>query len=436
MHQMRALVWPARYLTATTIALFCSMSHAQVVDFADDFEDPVLVASQWSRVTSGVPGDNTVFDPVTAHPVVPSSYSLGSIQGDRIIRTWNKGVTTPPTAASIIGDGPTGVIETAPFVLGNWANVTYMIGGGNHAWGGADPDTIPGGVATLNLERMVGPGNWETIRTDTGPNANSLTSKSWKVRDYAGETVRLRIYDTASGGWGHIDVDNIQVTSDPNRVAVQTHNFEDPTEFAANWSRVASGVPGDNSVFDAITDHPVVPSSYDLTSIEGDRIIRTWNKGVTTPPTAAPIIGDGPTGVAESLPFVLGEGAMIDFLIGGGNHPWDTNTMDPDSIPSGVATLNLERMVGPGDWDVLFSATGPNANTLSEMLWDASAYEGETVRFRIYDTATGGWGHIDVDNIVVSQLQQQVVPEPSSCMMWIGIGVAITWVGWRRRSRK
>ncbi len=440
MHQMKVLLWQTRCLvTAIALALVGSNSHAAViVDFADDFESPATFATQWSAVTTGVPGGNTVFAPITDHPVVPSAYDLGSIQGDRIIRTWNKGITTPPTAAPVIGDVPTGVIETAPFVLGNWAQVNYRIGGGSHAWGGADPDTIPAGVATFNLEREVTSGDWETIRTDTGPNANSLTAKSWNVRDHAGETVRLRIYDTNTGGWGHIDVDEIKVTSDPDRVAVQVHNFENPIEFASNWSRVPQS-NGDDSVFNPITDHPVVPSAYDLTSIEGDRIIRTWNKGITTPPTAAPIIGDTPTGVAESAAFELGEEALIEFLIGGGNHPWDLINHDPDSIPSQVASFNLERMVDVGDWDVLFSATGPNANSLSPMLWDASAYEGETVRFRIYDTATGGWGHIDVDDIVVSQIQSQIqeVPEPASWAMWLAVGMVLSWLGWRRnRSRK
>jgi hypothetical protein len=51
------------------------------------------------------------------------------------------------------------------------------------------------------------------IFTATGPNANSLAAAQFsqeELEPYTGETVRLAIYDLNTGGWGHIDVDDIR----------------------------------------------------------------------------------------------------------------------------------------------------------------------------------------------------------------------------------
>lgn len=124
----------------------------------------------WNIITTGV-GSDTVFTPTGANPptgaqpVMPTAYSgIATIQGQWIVRTWDNQVTGTTT------DAPTGAIRTNPFTLPNNATVDFLIGGGNHPWGAMDPDSLAAGPASLNLERMVGPGDWETIATATGPN--------------------------------------------------------------------------------------------------------------------------------------------------------------------------------------------------------------------------------------------------------------------------
>ncbi|MFP6858829.1 MAG: lamin tail domain-containing protein [Roseibacillus sp.] len=99
--------------------------------------------------------------------------------------------------------------------------------------------------------------------------------------------------------------------------------------------------------------------------------------------------------------------------------------MDPDSLSSGPTCFNLEREVAPGDWEMIATATGPNANTLSPAQFTEAQlqpYAGETVRFAIYDLSTGGWGHIDVDNIVLSASVDITDPTDSD-----GDGIGDNW---------
>ena len=159
----------------------------------------------------------------------------------------------------------------------------------------------------------------------------------------------------------------------------------------AGWNVVPTTV-GNNTVWTngAVS---VEPTAFDLGSIQGDWIVRTWNQS-TGLPGSTTIITDSHTGVVRTDPFVLTTNASVDFLIGGGKHPW--GVMDPDNL-------------------AIFTATSPSAgggqNLLSPASWDASAFAGDTVRFGIYDLTTAGWGHIDVDNIVLSG---DPIPEPSS----------------------
>ena len=219
------------------------------------------------------------------------------------------------------------------------------------------------------------------------------------------------------------------VTASSRADVLQVYDFEDPDLHATQWSAVT--VPqGDNALTaNGIAETAVIPSDYDLGSIQGDRIIRTWNRGLGNP---AEIIFDGATGGMRTDPWTLAFDATFDYLIGGGDHPWPAGG-DPDAIPADVTVLNLEAEVGPGDWEVLFTATGPNANNLFPDSWDASAHAGRTVRLAIYDTHSGGWGHIDVDNIVYSG---DPIPEPSSILLLALGAVSFMVLGWSRRKKR
>lgn len=98
--------------------------------------------------------------------------------------------------------------------------------------------------------------------------------------------------------------------------------------------------------------------------------------------------GDGVTGTLTSPEFVIDRKA-ISFLIGGG--AWE-----------GKTCMNLEV-----DGKVVRTATGPNARDggsegLEREVWDVSEFAGKKAKLRLVDEATGGWGHVAADQIVLT----------------------------------
>lgn len=110
--------------------------------------------------------------------------------------------------------------------------------------------------------------------------------------------------------------------------------------------------------------------------------------------------GDGPQGTLTSPEFAI-ERDYIKFLIGGGGQP-------------GKTCMNL--LV---DGKVVLSATGPNTRPGgSEFLnwenWDVKPYRGRQATLQIVDKASGGWGHINVDQILQSNTKSEKKPAPAS----------------------
>lgn len=93
-------------------------------------------------------------------------------------------------------------------------------------------------------------------------------------------------------------------------------------------------------------------------------------------------VGDTATGELTSDPFELAGSGVINFLIGGGENINDLFVALED-VTTG---------------EELFRATGMNFEEMRRVYWDASDYVGRTLRFRVVDKATGGWGHINLDD--------------------------------------
>lgn len=98
--------------------------------------------------------------------------------------------------------------------------------------------------------------------------------------------------------------------------------------------------------------------------------------------------GDGTTGILTSPEFRI-ERRWLTFLIGGGR--------DPERL-----TIQLHV-----DGQVVRTATGGNdrpggSETLVAEAWDVEEFRGRLGTLQIIDQATGGWGHINVDHIVLT----------------------------------
>jgi len=106
----------------------------------------------------------------------------------------------------------------------------------------------------------------------------------------------------------------------------------------------------------------------------GQKRINTWEGGPR---------GDDNVGTLTSPTFEI-DGTHVSFLVGGG-----TRT---------DGSLEVELVV---DGEVLRRQSGPEAGALNWRSWDVADLVGRTAQLRIVDEATGGWGHLTVDHVVV-----------------------------------
>lgn len=127
-----------------------------------------------------------------------------------------------------------------------------------------------------------------------------------------------------------------------------------------------------------------LPGQMQVSGFRGNRLVNSF------------FGGDGSTGTLTSPPFTI-ERDNLTFLIGGGGYP---------------ATTCLNLML---EGDIVRTATGPNtepggSEELERQAWDVRDLKGKTVTLQIVDGATGGWGHINVDHILQTDVKP-ILPE-------------------------
>src|SRR5262245_42892259 len=94
-------------------------------------------------------------------------------------------------------------------------------------------------------------------------------------------------------------------------------------------------------------------------------------------------LSDGATGTLTSPAFKITK-PFLNFLIGGGHLPGQV----------GVKLLC--------DGEEVELATGLDSESMSTSSHDVSKYLGKSARVVIFDSATGGWGHVNVDSFTAS----------------------------------
>src|ERR1051325_4171096 len=115
--------------------------------------------------------------------------------------------------------------------------------------------------------------------------------------------------------------------------------------------------------------HGALPGQMAVSGFEGKGLVNSFLRG------------DDTTGALTSPPIKV-ERRYIRFLIGGGNHPGET-------------CINL---LASGR--VARTATGPDSEHLEPQQWDVTELAGQKVTIEIVDQRQGGWGHINLDQIV------------------------------------
>ena len=95
--------------------------------------------------------------------------------------------------------------------------------------------------------------------------------------------------------------------------------------------------------------------------------------------------GDDGEGLLRLQTFTLSGGGQIDFLISGGRRPEELYV----------------ALVRASDGESLVRATGHDSEQYRRVRWDASKHLGEELYVEIVDQASGGWGHLNLDDINV-----------------------------------
>ncbi len=103
-------------------------------------------------------------------------------------------------SSEVEGDAPMGTLTSPEFKIGK-NYISFLIAGG-----GYEHHTC------VNL-LVAG----KIVRSATGWNSDRLVPASWDVRAFGGQIAQIQLVDEASGNWGHINVDHLVQTHQPER---------------------------------------------------------------------------------------------------------------------------------------------------------------------------------------------------------------------------
>jgi len=155
--------------------------------------------------------EGEAFGTAPAEGTLPNQNQVSGFAGKRLVNTY------------FGGDDTQGVLTSPIFVISR-KSINFLVGGGNHK-----------GKTCVNL--LVG-GN--VVRTATGASSEQLKSAHWNVEEFEGQHAQIQIVDKATGGWGHILVDNIEFSDTP------ASQFSGPFRKRSDYGSMALALAGES----------------------------------------------------------------------------------------------------------------------------------------------------------------------------------------------
>lgn len=134
--------------------------------------------------------EGAAFGSKPATGTLPNQQAVSGFAGKGLVNTY------------LGGDQPHGRLVSPEFTIER-PFLCFLIGGGSQA-----------GQTCVNL-RVDG----EVVRTAAGKDVERLALHNWDVANLRGRRARIEIVDAASGGWGHVNVDQIEFRDDPMSAA-------------------------------------------------------------------------------------------------------------------------------------------------------------------------------------------------------------------------
>ncbi|WP_433455084.1 GH32 C-terminal domain-containing protein [Streptomyces sp. CA-142005] len=161
------------------------------------------------------------FGSAPATGTLPNQQEVSGYLGSGLVNTF------------LNGDSTTGTLTSPEFTIDkDYAN--FLVGGGNHPLGSADPTAV---------ELLV---DGQVVRSTTGKDAEALNWASWDVKDLAGKKAQVRIVDDNTGGWGHINVDHIMLSD----TKAQPVSQETSVNLVVDGKAVASATGSNSETLD------------------------------------------------------------------------------------------------------------------------------------------------------------------------------------------
>ncbi|RSM74094.1 glycosyl hydrolase family 32 [Actinoplanes sp. ATCC 53533] len=136
-----------------------------------------------------------------------------------------------------------------------------------------------------------------------------------------------------------------------------------------------------------------LPGQQPVSGWLGDGLVNTF------------VEGDSTVGTLTSPTFTIDK-AYLNFLIGGGYHP--TSVGDPTAVNLLV------------DGEIVRTATAADSEALNWAGWDVSDLVGNTARIQVVDANTGGWGHLNLDHVVLSDTRARPASTETSVNLLVG----------------
>ncbi len=167
-------------IPALLVILFANLTAA---------EDDILIADFEGENYGSWKAEGEAFGPGPARGTLPGQMDVSGFEGKGLVNSYSG------------GDRTKGTLISPPFTIER-KYINFLIGGGKHP--GTRIDLVVDGRA---------------LRTATGPNdrpggSERLDWDAWDVGDLAGKRAVIRIVDEETGGWGHINVDQIIQTEE------------------------------------------------------------------------------------------------------------------------------------------------------------------------------------------------------------------------------
>ena len=318
-------------------------------------------------------------------------------------------------------DVTVGQMRTGDFVLEGDGKIHYRIAGGND-------------LNNLYLA-LVRTSTNEILMKDTGINSETYVEKTFDASEFIGETLYLRAHDSATGGWGHINLDAITVPvadqldgivpepcatsvgqSSSSVLASSTSSSQVSSSLASSAmtsSSLTSAVVSSSSVAtssSSATQTSSVASSQASGLLVYDFEAGNLNGWTTEGSAFAAAAISSDTHFWDGIPFNHQGSRHLWSFKAGGDQPQGRMTSDVFTLGSdGIIRLKVSggndinnlyvAVIRAGTNTILARVTGSNTEAYAETTMNLSAYIGENLQVQVVDTSSGGFGHINIDDL-------------------------------------